>query len=133
MSEFRAFVFENQMTAISQYYGQCYFPELMRDKDIYLKRIREFFVTIQPNLSFLPKYVIDFAVLDDRVLVLELNPFHPSTSACLFDWAKDADLLEKGPIEFRIHNKHPIITKRDVLPEWAAWMESNGVKLEYDM
>lgn len=129
MSEFRAFVFENQLTAISQYYGQCYFEDLVRDKPIYLKRIQEFFAAIQPYLSFLPKYVIDFAVLEDKVLILELNPFHPSTSACLFDWAKDADLLEKGPFELRIHTKPPVITKKEILPEWAAWMENNGVVL----
>lgn len=120
-------MYDNKLTAISQYYGQCYFEELVRDKQIYEKRIKEFFATIQPHLSFLPKYVVDFAVLEDKVLVLELNPFHPSTSACLFDWAKDADLLEKGPFEFRIHNKPPIVTKNDVLPEWANWMENNGV------
>jgi len=106
---------------------QCFFPNLIIEEDKYLYNINEFFKRIQPHLSFLPKYVIDFAILDEKVLVLELNPFHPSTSSCLFDWVIDADRLEKGPFEFRIRKTPPHITRKDILNSWVQWLEQNNV------
>jgi hypothetical protein len=38
------------------------------------------------------------AVLADKVWVIELNPFSPTTGACLFDWEDDAAIL-KGSTE----------------------------------
>lgn len=34
--------------------------------------------------------------------VIELNPFHPTTGACLFDWERDAALLREGPVDLRL-------------------------------
>lgn len=101
-SEFRAFVCNGKMNAISQYYSWCYFETLAQKKDQYLQWILEFFERIQQKIK-LVDYVIDFVVLDSgQVLVLELNPFNPSTGGCLFDWKNDQKILKEGPLEFRI-------------------------------
>lgn len=99
----------NKLTALSQYYSQCYFPQLPRDKTKYLQQILDFFADIQPKIP-LSSYVIDFVIIVDsnedntsnndasnssrRVAVLELNPFNISTGACLFDWEKDEKILK---------------------------------------
>ena len=41
-------------------------------------------------------YVIDFAITehDNKVVVIELNPFLETTDGCLFSWTKERHLLE---------------------------------------
>lgn len=72
--------------------------------------------------------VMDFACLPDKTLVIEVNPYvrvftppHPfmvlpllsaspqldSTGAGLFDWRRDKAVLEQGPLEFRVLERHP--------------------------
>lgn len=108
LCEFRGFVYNNQLTALSQYYSQCYFPRLSGDREKYLTKIKDFFEIIQPKIP-LSSYVIDFVIVTDsntnhnnnndinsnaRVAVLELNPFNVATGACLFDWEKDEKVLK---------------------------------------
>lgn len=104
--EFRAFVYERRLCALSQYFTQIYFPELEHEMQSLLPRIQSFFDSIStrfpPNFQ---NYVIDFAISGEQVLVLELNPYNPSTGAGLFDWnsQEDCDIIEgKQPFEFRL-------------------------------
>ena len=41
-------------------------------------------------------------MLPDAIWVIELNPYAPTTGACLFDWASDESVLRSGPLEMRV-------------------------------
>eukprot|EP01090_Pellita_catalonica_P000664 TRINITY_DN10465_c0_g1_i1.p1 TRINITY_DN10465_c0_g1~~TRINITY_DN10465_c0_g1_i1.p1 ORF type:complete len:368 (-),score=57.09 TRINITY_DN10465_c0_g1_i1:28-993(-) len=134
--EFRAFVSNGQMTAISQYFTQLYFPALAEQKDTLQNKIFSFWSdTVKGRLEKLfpdqkPKYVIDIAIVVDkkdrseRIVVLELNPFNISTGAGLFSWESetDSDLLEgktQNKLEFRINNGPVAYRLRNKLnPTW---------------
>jgi len=96
--EFRCYVKDKRITAISQY--QCYiYFESLQDRD-YVLRIRDtidaFHETIKDNLPF-QSYVMDVVIFPDsfNCMIVEFNPFGPhlSSGAALFNWIKDFDLL----------------------------------------
>ena len=107
--EFRGFVKGKQLTALTQYYHYIYFKDLPQQKEIITKAILKFFDEIKDIIQ-LSDYIVDFVVLQERILVLELNPFVPGTEAGLFSWKTEKNILECGPFEFRIRTE-PIITK----------------------
>lgn len=97
--EFRLFVCAGQLTAISQYDHYTFFPHL---HEATLRRrleigLREHWRLVHPHVSEMDaSYVLDLAYLplDDRFIVVELNPFSPCTGAALFSWREDRDQLE---------------------------------------
>eukprot|EP01113_Clastostelium_recurvatum_P022915 TRINITY_DN27423_c0_g1_i1.p1 TRINITY_DN27423_c0_g1~~TRINITY_DN27423_c0_g1_i1.p1 ORF type:complete len:377 (+),score=71.48 TRINITY_DN27423_c0_g1_i1:25-1155(+) len=102
--EFRAFVSKGQMTALSQYESGLYFPDLVARREETKSRILLFWESVvRPRVS-LESYVIDFCIIGDRVLVVELDPFHAHTSACLFSWKNDREVILNGPFQFRIRD-----------------------------
>jgi len=119
--EFRGFIFQNKLTALCQYYHHVFFPQIIEKKAEILERINKFLQEVSP---LLPKVlrkengnvecsaVADFAVdlENNKMYIIELNPFRDyegnGTSACMFDWKKDNDLLfGKIPFEFRVEEK----------------------------
>lgn len=123
--EFRAFVHNNQLTAISQY--DCilsllfllshfdifaylsYYPYLVTNKAKIQKQILSFFInTLQPALQSYGNYVVDFFVGEEEkegesnVKVVELNSFESWTGGCLFSWTTDRDIILNGPLEMRV-------------------------------
>lgn len=114
--EFRGFVIDNELTALSQYFSGAYFPELVERKDRMLELVRSCFVDIRDRVGLDPAdYVLDFAVDPNstgRVFVIELNPFgRPDglgTGTPLFDMSLPEDravLFGEAPFEFRIETK----------------------------
>jgi len=95
--EFRCYVYNRKLTAISQYQCYCVFPSLMDEKHVlqcrssivnYIEKIKHIF----PMDSF----VIDIVVLPDYTCqVIELNPFgiDMASGSALYSWIKDYDLL----------------------------------------
>ncbi len=102
--EFRGFVYNKRLTAISQYDSTLYFPELKNKSKKILKQINDFFQTRVKNNVFSNNYIIDFAVKDfvdkktkshdDKTYVIEINPFDKLTSGGLFSWDKDLEVLQ---------------------------------------
>jgi len=131
-SEFRVFVHEQKITAISQYFTQLYFPSLIDRKDELEQEIIQFWQTIHALLPpTLKTYVIDFAwvVAPDvpkQMIVLELNPFNISTGAALFSWESehDSDVIEgKLPREFRLQLSPVAHTQLNkVHPDWKTYL-----------
>eukprot|EP01106_Pelomyxa_sp_JSP_P018848 TRINITY_DN901_c0_g1_i1.p1 TRINITY_DN901_c0_g1~~TRINITY_DN901_c0_g1_i1.p1 ORF type:complete len:187 (-),score=40.71 TRINITY_DN901_c0_g1_i1:68-628(-) len=131
--EFRAFVNNNKMTAVSQYFSQLYFPELSveKTKRELLEGIKVFWTTrIAPHTKTLGggKYSVDFVVdTAGNVAVLEFNPFMISTSSCLFDWADDDVVLHgEAPFQFKVHTKSLLDDPKSadkirtsIPPEWV--------------
>ncbi|RUS81413.1 hypothetical protein EGW08_010851 [Elysia chlorotica] len=109
--EFRGFVHQRRLTALSQYNYLIYSQRLARNKDFYLQTISTFFdINIKPKLcSFVKDYIIDFAVCENgaKVWVIEINPFLITTDAALFSWEHERHLLEGSVdrVEFRVVEK----------------------------
>lgn len=57
--------------------------------------------------------------------VIELNPWFADTSACLFSWSRDRDLIDgKLPLEFRIVSE-PVANPLDgIAPCWLDYRRS---------
>ena len=121
----RGFVYGGNLTALCQYCDLCYFPLVVANKEKIQTRIVALFEQIKAS-GTLPfqNCVMDFACLPEQTLVIEINPWvlsvylsQPSlltpygklesTGAGLFDWRRDKNVLENGPLEFRLLAKHP--------------------------
>lgn len=65
--EFRGFVYNRQLTALSQYNYLIHSPRLVDQKHHYLKLIQNFFNenVMQRTKEFVPNYIIDFAICDN--------------------------------------------------------------------
>jgi hypothetical protein len=137
--EFRGFVYNNKLNALSQYYADCFFPEIASEtqKKKIEERVLTFFEQeIKDSLKHLSSYIVDFVVTDKYVKVVELNPFSKSTGACLFDWDKDKQIIEEGPFEFRVNTKEREGVHAMLMP-WryliqAAETESTSKEAETD-
>eukprot|EP00005_Dracoamoeba_jomungandri_P004086 CAMPEP_0174251732 /NCGR_PEP_ID=MMETSP0439-20130205/1466_1 /TAXON_ID=0 /ORGANISM="Stereomyxa ramosa, Strain Chinc5" /LENGTH=321 /DNA_ID=CAMNT_0015332129 /DNA_START=15 /DNA_END=976 /DNA_ORIENTATION=- len=106
--EFRGFVCDKKLTALSQYFYLAFFEHLPDLKDKVLKLIQELFDKVV-NLVELDTYVIDFAVFPekDEVFVIEINPFKDfegcGTDPGMFSWENDRAVLDgESAFEFRI-------------------------------
>ena len=123
--EFRCFVFDKKLRAISQYNHYCYFKEL-GDNALFVecikkKIMRYFEEEIVSNVPY-RNYVIDIGIIvvDEenkeqmdalQTVVIELNPFETTTGAGLFDWGRDEKQLKNGKeVEIRVHHKS-VVTK----------------------
>jgi len=116
--ELRGFVHKQSLNALSQYYVDCYFEELLQRKDEITTKIQIFFEEVKDKI-LIESYIIDFVILaDGTVKIVELNPFSRSTGSCLFDWIKDKDLIENGPFEFRISEAPNQIHAAGYLMPW---------------
>ena len=115
--EFRCFVFDGKLTAISQYNHYCYFPHLGNInskqtlnllKKIKISIIKYWNDNIKDCVPY-SEYIVDIAVLEGKKLntalemndsldcvVIELNPYATTTGAGLFDWRRDEKQLKYG-------------------------------------
>ena len=107
--EFRGFVYNKTLNALSQYYHYCFFPKLVQELPMIERKIKDFYKSIR-DLVPLDSFIMDFAVLEDKILIIELNPFFLGTDPCLFSWKTDKKIFEDGPYEFRI-KKEPVKKK----------------------
>ena len=128
--EFRGFVSNRQFTALSQYNHQMVSQRLLKQREEISQRIYKFWEDhIDPQLApneKLQSYIVDFALTGpnfDKVWVVELNPFLPSTSPNLFSWSRDAELLHNGPFTFRLREKSSRGVLADMEPEWKAILD----------
>jgi len=78
-----------------------FFDELKSRKEEIQEKVLTFFGEVKFHIK-LESYIVDFVMLDDSIMIVELNPFSRSTGSCLFDWEKDKKVIEEGPFEFRI-------------------------------
>jgi len=102
--EFRAFVNDRRMTAVTQYNSSCFSPEIVAHKSQIAELMHNYYEEeVKDRLPY-DSYVIDFVIRKDgKPFVIELNPFGRCTHAGLFDWTKDEEVLKGGkPFEFRI-------------------------------
>jgi len=108
--EFRCFVHNGKLTAISQYNHYCVLRHLHPQKKRIQDLIVKFWQSLHPCLptKTYSSYVVDLAIVGpkkDQVIVVELNPYAISTGPSLFHWTIDKEVLHKGPLQFRLRDK----------------------------
>lgn len=128
--EFRCFVYDSNLTAISQYNHYCKFYPLQYEptvQNIKTTIVEYWQQKIKPILDLhkekYSNYIIDIGVIENKssneleCIVVELNPFARSTGASLFDWDGDIQQLtgQKDEIEIRVRS--------DYLPNIKEWTE----------
>eukprot|EP01083_Nonionella_stella_P037419 101998_1 len=134
-NEFRCFVHNSQLTAITQYFPHCYFPQsIQQNADTIKRMITEYYKNRvlkecgELNVELNSSYVLDLNVdvAHNKIMIIELNPFAQTTGAGFFDWMKDKDVLY-GMVENEDDNKYPEIRVRTeidkhldaVLSQWS--------------
>jgi len=134
-TEFRGVVVGHRLRAVTQYFSECYFDELQTQerKDELKLKIAECFHEVAPLLqSSLPSgnYIIDFAVLsDERVLVIELNPYAVSTGVGLFQWHRDQQAVfeadDLADFELRVQDRRMTkgLLKHAVMDAWREFID----------
>eukprot|EP00286_Rhodomonas_abbreviata_P010173 CAMPEP_0181324830 /NCGR_PEP_ID=MMETSP1101-20121128/20581_1 /TAXON_ID=46948 /ORGANISM="Rhodomonas abbreviata, Strain Caron Lab Isolate" /LENGTH=374 /DNA_ID=CAMNT_0023433057 /DNA_START=77 /DNA_END=1198 /DNA_ORIENTATION=+ len=135
--EFRCFVSGGQMTAISQYNHLCFFPHLVEKQESIKQLLLRFFnEELRDKLSHkFENYVVDLAIVkcdsqQQRVMVIELNPFLETTDSACFNWVSNRALLEgKGgqrgehTCEMRV-TEHCMLGAKSLMEEtWRSLME----------
>jgi len=128
--EFRTFISHKKLTAISQYCYMSHFPELLQNRDTLQTRISEFFEQITERIPF-ENAITDIIILESTIQIIEINPFFNDTSACMFSWKDDAEVIQHGPLQFRI-KESPLEDPYLALPwEWKKWLfEERGIVSE---
>ena len=94
--EFRCFIYQRKLVAISQYDYGCDLPDYMKQPDLIVKAISHF---INQTIDIIPfdSVVIDLALCIENLNVyfVEFNPFgiESDTDAGLYDYVHDKDIL----------------------------------------
>lgn len=134
-NEWRGFVRDFKLTALSQYFTHLHFPALNAAAKATVARQAKSFHTkvVAPLLrkTGLKHCVVDLIIDpggDDTVLLLEINDWLPgSTGAALFDWDSDREVLwGESPFELRVNEKPVVDAVLGELP--TAWRELLAVK-----
>lgn len=124
--EFRCFVKEGELYAISQYNHYCVFPEIVEacqdDGGQALKQeIVEYWSTAKAAIECdgTVDYVFDAARLaDGRWCIVELNPYATGTGGCLYHWNELNELQShKGGCDIRI--KQGLLEEQEELSDFV--------------
>ena len=78
--------------------------------------------------SILSKGVIDFAVCENKVYLIEINPWGSSTRGSFFDWGRDEQILINGPCEFR-YLKEPLQDIFELLPYLMGSVDKGALRV----
>ena len=109
--EFRCFVVNNELKAICQDERYAFFPDLVKNKNLYEKIINEHFNNVFKTKMKIPTYVVDFAILkNNEIKLIEFSPFLRCTSARLFRWDNNYEEMLNGNGKLTVRTEpHPEI------------------------
>eukprot|EP01080_Neovahlkampfia_damariscottae_P009836 gene9836-2159_t len=132
--EFRCFVYQNQLNAISQYDFNFFSKELLMKSEKIKQNISNYFnKNIQNKLGKLENYVIDFGMSSnfDDIFVIELNPFNneesKGTGSSLFNWNDDDKILKNGPLTIRVTQDYQ---KIQIHPDWIDFIKKTEEEIK---
>lgn len=101
--EFRCFVSNGKLTAVSQYDYDCFFPRLQNQEfcTAIVTSINDFVVryaltVFKAYQSMVMDVLVDLEDDNFGVTLIELNPFDDMTDGALFHWSKDANIIHNG-------------------------------------
>lgn len=94
--EFRCFVFEHQIVAISQRNHTQHFPHLTRDRMLIRSQIIEFFDDVVHERFPLTSYTFDVYIDKmERIWLLDFNVWGSQTDALCFEWEELMELARQ--------------------------------------
>ncbi|KAJ7624303.1 hypothetical protein DFH06DRAFT_755171 [Mycena polygramma] len=137
--EFRTFVSNNRMTAISQYAYQLFSPRLNDPAQLQLalSAIRILFDSLWPILAKegFTDCVLDFGVIppaEDEsgawgAILIEINPFEETTDGALFGWNRERNLIE-GKGMSGVNSEAPVVRITEARRTGALAMVPKGWK-----
>jgi hypothetical protein len=114
--EFRCFIYDGHMTAISQYHSQTGYRFTSAEALSYAKQIQVFYTKIKPKLMNTDNVVKDWVLdvgfkRDNTPFIVELNGFgaHMITGSAQYCWELDYDLIYRssGCTVRHLVNKYP--------------------------
>lgn len=102
--EFRCFVWEQKLVGISQREVATFYPALLEKKNNLLLLIQGFFNNNVRAIFESENYTLDvYITKDERVKVVDFNPWGAFTLPLLFTWEELEQMLSEGDgVEFRI-------------------------------
>ncbi|CAF1058351.1 unnamed protein product [Rotaria sordida] len=108
-SEFRAFIYKHQLTALTQYNEYIFDKNLFKKKDFILKSIKDFFQN-EHILERIPyeNFILDLILIENeynnyQIFICEINPLAEFAGTGLFSWLNDRNiLLGRQEFQFRI-------------------------------
>ena len=126
-AEFRGFVWGGRLNAIGQYNHLVLFPQLKLHKARVRADLESFYAAIKDQIP-LDRYIIDFAWTEERVYLIEVNPFDGElvfpASTGLWSWEPGADReqMMNGPLELRIREtvEEASVLKHSIDPRWRS-------------
>jgi len=124
--EFRGFIYNRELTALTQYNHTCYFPTLKKEKESICELICAQFEPIRDKIPN-EHYVIDFVLTGEtsdeyKMYIIEINPFGEFAGSGLFSWTEDKQVLTgRAEFEFRIIEKEST-TLDDLGGEWQNFL-----------
>ena len=109
--EFRCFVVNNELKAICRDERYAFFPDLVKNKNLYEKIINDYFNNVFKTKMKIPTYVVDFAILkNNEIKLIEFSPFLRCTSARLFRWDNNYEEMLNGDGKLTVRTEpHPEI------------------------
>lgn len=131
--EFRCFVKDNKLTAISQYNHYVLVGPLFDEnlRESIRKKLFSYWVKELKTILLEKKdYIVDLAVLKDGgVYLIELNPYANTTGPSLYNWNIDKELLEGrdlqivGDDHFSYYEKVPLRIRTEAIPNMDNYVE----------
>ena len=121
-NEYRAFVYENKLAAITQYDHYGKYQHIIDEKDTIEKSINEFWKTNVKDRMFFTDYAIDFAYINGKVKMIELSPYLRCTGTAMYKWDRDGKELRYGEGHLRVNE-----TEYDEIDDLAdSWEDRWG-------
>ena len=110
--EFRCFVRQRQLIAVSQRHADQHFEHLPQEKDEFLGLLHDFIEDVILNNFPLSDFVADIYVdKQDRAWILDFNVFGERTDSLLFDWTELREWSDDRESEIRV-----VETDKEVRP-----------------
>jgi len=114
-SEFRCFVKDNILIAITQRDTQVFYEHLVELMEAYKPIIIDFFESEIKNKFIDPDFIFDLYIdiaPNNKVWLIDFNPWHSKTDPCLFEWSEVIKIIDEN----------------EETPVWKIIEEEQGIK-----
>ena len=128
-NEFRAFICNNRLCALSQYDHYTVYPHLFQRRKRIEAAVRTLWARMHERVG-VHSYCADFFVdpLTETAKLIEISPFLPCTGPALFHWSLDRAVLHgEKPFELRLRERERDHVKELVQATWhTRWDPNEG-------
>lgn len=131
-NEYRGYVYENKLAAISQYDHYGRYQHVIDDKEKVEKLINEYWlkeVKLKNRMKY-TDYAIDFGYIDGKIIMIELSPYLRCTGTAMYKWDRDGEELRYGNGKLRV-NETEYKEINDLAQMWEERYESTGNYKDY--